>query len=160
MQRTTTLGRVGVEVAVPSKIFEQSFQGLRLERPDAVAVDEASVVASPLTSGRAAAPGIASTARYSGFRKQRLPGKYGLGCCGRVGVAACRGLTSTKPAPIDFDHRPRRSRSSKSPKPQLRRDRVAYSWAANPHVSWAGSGARPGLTIRVTAGPSSGSRRW
>ena len=51
--------------------------------------------------------------------------KVRLGCCGRIGVAAARGLMSAIPAPDVAAHRPRVRRSARSPNPQLRRERAA-----------------------------------
>jgi hypothetical protein len=72
--------------------------------------------------------------RYSGLRKRRLEGKYGLGCCGTIGVAAASGLMSAMPAPLFDAQLPSRRRSPRSPMPQLRRDRAAYNWMAHPHM--------------------------
>ena len=66
------------------------------------------------------APDTSLTHRWSGFRKQRLDGKYGLGSKGVTGVGASSGFTSRMPLwKVSPDHRASSRRSARSPMPQL-----------------------------------------
>ena len=97
----------------------------------------------------------------SGLRNRRLDGKYGLGCCGRSGDGAASGLMSAMPAHQPPRPAPSRRRSARSPMPQLRRDRAAYSWIAQPQMrSDSGRKHASGATISRAVVPSRRLMRW
>ncbi|MCC2674840.1 MAG: hypothetical protein K0R58_1787 [Ramlibacter sp.] len=68
-----------------------------------------------------------------GFSALRLEGEYGLADAGLCGNSACNGLRPMNEAPWWAAVSQSRRKSPKSPMPQLRDERSAYSWMVQPH---------------------------
>ena len=96
----------------------------------------------------------------AGSGSSGCPGSTGWVAAGTSGVAACRGLTSTNPAPSPPDHRPSGPGRRGPRNPSSGRTGWRTAGRRTPRRRRPGSGQRPGLAIKRTAGPSSGSRRW